>query len=61
MLRLTGQTRAVAGLDRVHHIGWDMTAALALGAALGVDQRLLAEWLPGIEAVAMAKINEDQG
>ena len=39
-------------------IGWDMTAALALGRALGVDERALGELLPEIEAVMVARANE---
>ena len=39
-------------------IGWDMGAALALGAALGIDPLVVAELLPGIEAVMVAKYNE---
>lgn len=39
-------------------IGWDMSAALALGGALGVPPRAMAELLPVIEAVMVAKLNE---
>ena len=39
-------------------IGWDMTAALALGVAMGLDERLLAEILPAIEAVMVNQIKE---
>ena len=39
-------------------IGWDMSAALALGDALGVPPRAMAELLPGLEAVMVAKLNE---
>jgi hypothetical protein len=39
-------------------IGWDMSAALALGDALGVPQLAMAELLPVIEAVMVAKLNE---
>ena len=39
-------------------LGWDMTAALQLGAALGISPRILAELLPLIEAVMVRKINE---
>ena len=35
-----------------------MSAALALGQAMGVPPLVLAELLPGIEAVMVAKINE---
>ena len=39
--------------------GWDMSAALHLGAALGVSANALAELLPPVEAVMVRKINED--
>ena len=39
-------------------IGWDMSAALALGDALGVPSLVMAELLPVIEAVMVAKLNE---
>jgi hypothetical protein len=39
-------------------IGWDLTAALALGDALGVPALAMAELLPVIEAVMVAKLNE---
>lgn len=39
-------------------IGWDMAAALALGAALGIPALAVAELLPPIEAVMVRKINE---
>lgn len=39
-------------------IGWDMGAVLALGAALGINPRAVAELLPGIEAVMVRKMNE---
>ena len=39
-------------------VGWDMSAALALGEALGVPQLTMAELLPVIEAVMVAKLNE---
>ena len=35
-----------------------MSAALALGDALGVPSLAIAELLPGIEAVMVAKLNE---
>jgi hypothetical protein len=40
-------------------IGWDMSAALALGEALGVPPIALAELLPVIEAVMVRKLNEE--
>lgn len=39
-------------------IGWDMSAALALGDALSVPPAVAAELLPVIEAVMVAKLNE---
>ncbi len=38
-------------------IGWDMTAALAMGRALGVSQRAVAEMLPVIEVEMVRKVN----
>jgi hypothetical protein len=40
-------------------IGWDMSAALALGDALGVPPLATAELLPVIEAVMVRKLNEE--
>ena len=39
-------------------IGWDMSAALAIARALGVPGVAVAELLPPIEAVMVAKLNE---
>ncbi len=39
-------------------IGWDLAAALALGDALGIPPLPMAELLPVIEAVMVAKLNE---
>ena len=39
-------------------IGWDLTAALALGEALGISPLVLAELLPVIEVVMVTKLNE---
>lgn len=39
-------------------VGWDLTAALAVGDALGVPSVAVAEFLPPIEAVMVAKLNE---
>ena len=39
-------------------IGWDMSAALSLGYALGVPPPTMAELLPVVEAVMVAKLNE---
>lgn len=38
-------------------LGWDMTAALALGQALGIEPLALAEFLPAIEAVMVRSFN----
>jgi hypothetical protein len=40
-------------------IGWDLSAALALGDALGVTPLAMAELLPVIEAVMVRKLNEE--
>ncbi len=39
-------------------IGWDLSAALALGDALGVPPLVMAELLPVIEGVMVANLNE---
>lgn len=52
--RLGGQLR-VSGKTV---IGWNMGAALALGAALGIPPMAVAELLPAIEGAMVAKINE---
>ena len=53
--RLGGQLRlAPAG----GIVGWDLGAALALASALGVPGVAVAELLPAIEAVMVAKLNE---
>ncbi len=39
-------------------IGWDLSAALALGDALGVPALAMAELLPVIEAVMVRRLNE---
>ena len=52
--RLGGQMRVIPGAV----IGWDMGAALALGAALGISPPAIAELLPAIEAVMVRKLNE---
>lgn len=55
--RLNGQIRAIPGAV----LGWDMTAALAMARALGVDQAAAAELLPEIESVMVRKMNERMG
>lgn len=42
-------------------LGWDMTAALALGRALGIEPIAVAELLPVIEAVMIRKVNDRLG
>lgn len=59
VLHLHGQTRAAVGMDGLIHYGWDMTSVLALGTARGIDARLMAEWLPEIEAVAITNMNKE--
>ena len=53
--RLGGQLR-VAPSGGI--IGWDMGAALTIARALGVPGVAVAELLPPIEAVMVAKLNE---
>ena len=55
ILRCSGQLRFVPNAAIV--IGIDMTAALAIGAALGYDARALAELLPAAEAGLVAAFN----
>jgi hypothetical protein len=59
---LGGQLRVVAGMNGAAVIGYDMTAALAMASALGIDPRAVVALLPGIESAmvsAMAKGPED--
>ena len=42
-------------------IGWDLGAALALAAALGMPALAAAELLPEIEAVMVRRLNEAIG
>ncbi|MFN7224471.1 MAG: hypothetical protein ACK4MS_10670 [Paracoccaceae bacterium] len=58
VLRLTGQLRSAPSAERLIVTGLDMTAALALAAAIGVPARLAAEFLPDIEAAMVAAIND---
>lgn len=55
--RLSGQIRAIPGAV----LGWDMTAALALGRALGISALAIAELLPVIEAQMIRRMNEQIG
>ncbi|MBE2276493.1 MAG: hypothetical protein IAE87_09365 [Rhodobacteraceae bacterium] len=50
---LRGQFRAIPG----GVVGWDMTAALALAEALGLNRLIAAELLPLIEPYAVRGIN----
>lgn len=52
--------RIVSGFT-ARAVGWDMTAALALGDALGVDKTAVAMLLPDIEQVAFSVINQQEG
>ena len=52
--RLGGQIRAVPGVV----LGWDLSAALSMADALGVDARAAAEFLPVIEAVMARHLNQ---
>ena len=58
VLRLGGQLRIATGMGGGTVLGWDMTAALALAQALGLDPLIAAECLPEIEAVMVRKLNE---
>ena len=53
-MRLGGQLRVSNG--RI--IGWDMSAALALGHAMGIPAHITAALLPVIEPVMARKFNE---
>lgn len=58
MQRLVGQVRVAGGMGGGAVLGWDIGAALQLGAALGLSPVMVAELLPPIEAVMVRKINE---
>lgn len=55
-----GQLRVAGGADGTVVLGWDMTAALAMAQALGVNPLIAAECLPVIEAVMVRKVNEQR-
>ena len=57
--RLGGQVRFAGGMSGGAVLGWDMGAALQLGAALGLSSLIIAELLPPIEAVMVRKTNEE--
>ena len=58
--RLGGQVRVAGSMSGVSVLGWDMGAALQLGAALGLSPGIIAELLPPIEAVMVRKIAEQR-
>jgi hypothetical protein len=55
--RLGGQLRVIPGAV----IGWDLGAALALAAALGIEPMAAAELRPEIEAVMVRRPTETIG
>jgi hypothetical protein len=57
--RIGGQVRVAGGMSGGGVIGWDMAAALQLGAALGLSPLIIAELLPPIEAVMVRKTNQE--
>ena len=57
--RLGGQIRIAGGVSGGAVLGWDMAAALQLGAALGLSPLIIAELLPPIEAVMVRKTNQE--
>ena len=58
--RLGGQVRVAGGMSGGAVLGWDMTAALAMAAAMGISPRAVVELLPVIEAVMVRKLNEER-
>lgn len=56
-MRLGGQVRT----DWGRTTGWDMTAGLALGQAMGLPAWFLADLLPEIEHVMLVKLKEMAG
>ncbi len=59
--RLGGQARVLVGMSGASVIGWDMTAALAMGRALGISEWVVAEVLPAIEAAMVRQLNKKDG
>lgn len=57
--RLGGQVRVAGSMSGGVVLGWNMGAALQLGAALGLSPLIIAELLPPIEAVMVRKTNEE--
>lgn len=58
MQRAGGQLRVGGGLSP-QVLGFDMTAVLALGAALGISPLAIAELLPGIERAMVQALTKD--
>lgn len=54
-----GQMRTIAGMTGGGPTGLDMTAALALGEAMGCDMELLAAVLPTAEGALLARAAGD--
>lgn len=46
------------GLGGLVFMGWDMTSALNLGAALHIDPAVIAEILPAVERVVVRTLKE---
>ena len=57
---LGGQVRIAAGFGGASVIGWDMTAVLAMGQAMGLPAMLLADVMPAIEATMVRAIPQGQ-
>jgi hypothetical protein len=55
--RLESQLRVISCPDGLLVLGVDVDAALALAGAMGLAAAAVAEWLPGVEAVAVRAIN----
>lgn len=51
--------RVAGGVSGGAVLGWDMAAALQLGAALVLSPLIIAELLPPIEAVMVRKTNQE--
>jgi hypothetical protein len=60
--RLGGQVRlASGGMGGLVVAGWDMTAVLAMGEAMGLPRELVVEMIPEIEAAMVRKLAEARG
>jgi hypothetical protein len=55
--RLETLLRVISGPEGLLVLGVDLPAALALAGAMGLPLAAIAEWLPGVEAVAVRAIN----